>query len=236
MSHFFVGALVPKNINNISNYIEDMMSSYNENIEVEKYISKTKQEILAERLDRINKQKDLLNQSDAENKYNVERITEFISELENQTDEEYAYQNYYQYIDNGYEFDENGNELSTYNPKSKWDWWVIGGRWNGVIKNKYRGDGKADFNFGEDFHNIKENMIPVENYIKLLNEKNESGECQNYPAYAYVSVEDGWVERGQMGWWGMSSNEKDFDDWKIGALRFLEKYKDYNIVGLDCHI
>lgn len=26
---------------------------------------------------------------------------------------------------------------STYNPKSKWDWWVIGGRWTGVFKPDY---------------------------------------------------------------------------------------------------
>ena len=26
-------------------------------------------------------------------------------------------------------------QSQTYNPNSKWDWWEIGGRWNGLIKN-----------------------------------------------------------------------------------------------------
>ena len=28
---------------------------------------------------------------------------------------------------------EDGSILSTYNPKSKWDWYLIGGRWNNSI-------------------------------------------------------------------------------------------------------
>lgn len=32
--------------------------------------------------------------------------------------------------------DEEGNILSTYNPESKWDWYSIGGRWNGELKIK----------------------------------------------------------------------------------------------------
>ena len=32
--------------------------------------------------------------------------------------------------------DEEGNLLSTYNPKSKWDWYEIGGRFSDMIKLK----------------------------------------------------------------------------------------------------
>ena len=44
-----------------------------------------------------------------------------------------------------------GKRMTTYNPKSKWDWWVVGGRWNGAVKGEPRGDEKG-FNFGEEFH------------------------------------------------------------------------------------
>ncbi len=35
----------------------------------------------------------------------------------------------------GFQKDEDGNwvEMSTYNPDSKWDWYVIGGRWKGML-------------------------------------------------------------------------------------------------------
>lgn len=37
-----------------------------------------------------------------------------------------------------YRKDENGvwMEYSTYNPKAKWDWWTLGGRWSGMMKVK----------------------------------------------------------------------------------------------------
>src|SRR5262249_37176096 len=50
--------------------------------------------------------------------------------------------------------------LSTHNPQPKWDWWVIGGRWNGVIRDHPKGDGTG-FNFGEQYHQLEENMLPV---------------------------------------------------------------------------
>ncbi len=30
-----------------------------------------------------------------------------------------------------------GKYMTTYNPKSKWDWWVIGGRWQGMLDSDY---------------------------------------------------------------------------------------------------
>lgn len=33
-----------------------------------------------------------------------------------------------------YLFDENGNQLTTYNPNSKWDWWSVGGRWSDLLR------------------------------------------------------------------------------------------------------
>ena len=30
-------------------------------------------------------------------------------------------------------YDPEFKEMTTYNPKSKWDWWVVGGRWDGDL-------------------------------------------------------------------------------------------------------
>lgn len=43
----------------------------------------------------------------------------------------------------------NGNELSTYNPNSRWDWYEIGGRWHNILltkkENKDVIDGRASW-------------------------------------------------------------------------------------------
>lgn len=40
----------------------------------------------------------------------------------------------YEYLASDYETDDDGNLLTTYNPNSKWDWYVIGGGWSGMLK------------------------------------------------------------------------------------------------------
>jgi len=41
--------------------------------------------------------------------------------------------------------DGTGTEKTTYNPDSKWDWWVIGGRWAGVIANVDPAENKENY-------------------------------------------------------------------------------------------
>lgn len=53
-----------------------------------------------------------------------------------------------------WEKDEDGvwKEYSTYNPKSKWDWWCIGGRWSGSLITHLKPEAKdviSEENFGE---------------------------------------------------------------------------------------
>lgn len=52
--------------------------------------------------------------------------------------------------------------------------------------------------------------------------------------YAIVDIDGSWNKKGTMGWWGMSSNEKD--DWKEIVKALIEKNKDKAIVFVDCHI
>ena len=49
--------------------------------------------------------------------------------------------------------------------------------------------------------------------------------------------EGNWLERGEMGWFGMVSNEKDGDAWKEQALKLLKSLEpDSSIEAVDCHI
>lgn len=123
-----------------------------------------------------------------------------------------------------------GTCRSEYNPKSKWDWWVIGGRWNGAIQNNYRGDKDGGFNFGDDFHQLGENVLPAEELIKSILED------ENQTPFALVTPEGEWCERGEMGWFGMAHNEKEPDDWRETVILLLEKYPNTIAVGCDLHI
>lgn len=56
---------------------------------------------------------------------------------------------------------------------------------------------------------------------------------------AYAVVKDGeWYERGQMGWWGISHNEKDTDDWNAELAKLLDGLDPEATVltMVDCHI
>jgi hypothetical protein len=136
---------------------------------------------------------------------------------------------------------ENGQfyRTTTYNPKSKWDWYVIGGRWTGYFsgyepdkdpanletcflckgtgirddwatvvkgKKKYKdewakkchgcngcnGKGKSlKFSFGNHDGDV----------LRVRDIKNP----EKNATFAVVLPDGQWVEKGEMGWWGVSS-------------------------------
>src|SRR5699024_9687342 len=92
---------------------------------------------------------------------------------------------------NGYQWrmDSDGSwrSYSTYNPKSKWDWYKLGGRWSGMIK----------LHNGTQVDKAKIKDIANLNELKT-----------------FAVLKDGqWYEKGEMGWFGMSSNDKEKRDW-----------------------
>lgn len=54
----------------------------------------------------------------------------------------------------------------------------------------------------------------------------------------WAIVYDGeWTEKGEMGWWGMSSNEMTQDDWNAKVIELLMGLPDDTLLTLvDCHI
>lgn len=117
-----------------------------------------------------------------------------------------------------------GRMKTTYNPKSKWDWYRIGGRWDGVIRNIDVESDDGGFNFGSQHETLEMNTAPVSEILE-----------NKIVPFAIVTPDGEWYERGNMGWWGMFSNEKD--DWEEVATQVLEKYAEgYVGVGVDCHI
>lgn len=55
---------------------------------------------------------------------------------------------------------------------------------------------------------------------------------------AYSFLQDGdWHSKGEMGWWGISSNDKKPDAWRQMLADYIDSIPDdHFIVGIDCHI
>lgn len=158
------------------------------------------------------------------------------------------------------------------NPNAKWDWYRIGGRWDGLlnIKNK-NGDIKPvnyarikDLVFSEkdrdkakrfwelvveelepitdsDREMIRQNFLNAQYFIDTYGNKEEYADCESkFYTYAIIDKEGRWFSKGNMGFWGMSSDE---DDGR--AVNYIKQYKskvfdnagenDY-ITIVDCHI
>ena len=170
----------------------------------------------------------------------------------------------YAYMAEDYKTDAEGNLLSTYNPKSKWDWWTEGGRWAGMLKV----DGKkvdsarvADIDFTPDPLEYEaalrywdvvvehQEKRPGEEYVSLYGEQyylDYYGDRETYArymtqfsTYAVVTPDGEWHEKGRMGWFGASSETPDeARDWEEHYReRFLDSAEaDWLLTIVDCHI
>lgn len=146
MSHYTTLAIVRKNS---TRDVEDLMAPYDENLEVAPYIDQTKEELIKEFTEDIENyrlcRKRALELSEEEYKearakeklyYHYNAVTGDVPEgyLEvDLKDPEAVYALYEKNADEYQKFDRDGNLLSTYNPNSKWDWYSLGGRWEGQL-------------------------------------------------------------------------------------------------------
>lgn len=247
MSHYTVAVIV-KDINDL----EKTLAPYDENKEVEPYIYKTAQQLIEEvkrRKETIDFSREL---SDYEKKI-----------LECKTDDDYlrCYVEYWD--DEKYDFDH--NVLSTYNPNSKWDYWVLC-ELNGFARYKNEKIPKGyckvkdwplkfsqeEYDKGIRFWEIivegqplKEgeekpfNMFREEYLIELYGTKENYATICATPHYWAFVLNGQWYEKGKMGWFGTS------DATKSSIELYLEKwkevindpqYQDYYIAIVDCHI
>jgi len=157
-----------------------------------------------------------------------------------------------------------GRNTTEYNPQSKWDWFQIGGRWTGHLSG-YDPDtdprnwepctmcgatGKRDDTLGRETRekdptytcNVCQGWKIAR---KFSNAPDPSGDwrlCGSVDwtdktiPYAIVDPDGEWHERGQMGWFGLSSNDKSRDEWGEQARAIFAKYPDHLAVVVDCHI
>lgn len=129
---------------------------------------------------------------------------------------------------------------STYNPKSKWDWWSLGGRWSGELLLK-PGTGGVEGEAGTFNNETGIDMAFLKDVdFEAIKERGTNDEHEN-PEFVTHSVldENGWHEPSEMGWWGMTYNETE--TWEQWCAKYHERWlsnpTDKTVIAVvDCHI
>ena len=211
MSHFCVYVFHDENTT-----VDKLLAPYDENIELSPYVLYTKEQAIAKVRSEIEDFKnriykeyladpDKYKENWGHNKNHIDYIENEFPKKLNWTDEE-CYEDIAKWRREDGMVAEDGAILSTYNPKSKWDWYQVGGRWRGGIP----GD------------KVKMSEVDIDTIDT---------------PYAFVTTDGEWVERGQMGWFGISSNEMNEDEWDAKFREYLKTLdKDIILTLVDCHI
>ena len=157
-----------------------------------------------------------------------------------------------------------GNLFSTYNPKSKWDWYQVGGRYAGMLRTKSGNVDEAPieaidltpdsqkYNKAVRFWEVVVEGTPSEpwehvsafykpeHYLNCYKDKETYARISaSFGTYACVTPDGEWHEKGVAGWFGSSSaTAEESLDWD---LHFRERFIDNAEPGLivtivDCHI
>lgn len=106
--------------------------------------------------------------------------------------------------------------------KNKWDWWSVGGRWDGDVRGEPR---RSEDGYNFDNHRLLEH-----------NETAVAEMAREVIPYAVVTPDGEWHERGQMGWFGMSSGEIPADEWKAKVHTLYAQHSGCIAIGCDLHI
>ena len=146
-----------------------------------------------------------------------------------------------------------GNRMTPSNPKGKWDWWAIGGRWTGELTDYDPAKDPANTETCDLCHGtgVRTDMI-VQNgcngcvgtgkSLKWPTQwKKYNGDMRLLSAikkdtssFAIVTPDGEWHEQGEMGWFGCVSNEDAA--WSVKQKALIEKYKDCIVVACDMHV
>lgn len=205
MSHYTVAV-----ISNSGEYdeIAGLLAPFDEELEIEKYVCRTKEDII-EAGKAVQKsiweaaEKGIDVRKDLGINTEMDHVA-FQKLLAAETDEEY----YELEVDKTAELDEEGNELSYYNPNAKWDWWQIGGRWDDLLA-------------GEESVQLQD----IDKY-------------EDFTTYAVLTPDGEWLAPGDVGWFGSSTaTEEEEESWDKNYKELINSFDpSLYITIVDCHI
>lgn len=204
--------------------VEDLLAPYNENIEVEPYVSMAFEEAKEE----VSRRKG--------REVSDEEVREYYDD----------------------EMDEDGNVMSTYNPKSKWDWYSIGGRWADATTEYGITVGDTDWKYPQEHLDEQEQfwkdwvegenrekyadkflMYKPEYYLNKYKNLENFLKARTYKVgYAILTPDGEWHEPGRMGWFSSLGEEEDELDFEMNAYdKYIKNLPpDTPVTVVDCHI
>lgn len=243
MSHFFTVVLVPKGTDDVRAKVAELLAPFDENLEVPEYDrpcycvgSRARLEALEQaqaETQTIDAYREAFNQTLTPEERKPERVfdedlderwQQFIAPLTEAKQRLLASHPLREAPDpectscHG-----SGTYRSAHNPKAKWDWWVVGGRWDGEVQRTPRRS-EGGFNFGDHHHLLEPNEVAVAEIHR------------DVIPYAVVTPDGEWHGRGEMGWFGMSSGDQPKDEWTAEVQRLYEHHSDCIAIGCDLHI
>ena len=162
--------------------------------------------------------------------------------------------------DDDCEYDETAGKHGYWtNPEAKWDWYEIGGRWQGSLTLKdgttsdtaavedcvFKRDKKAyrkalrfwevyvehsPLNDGESMNDFDAWYKPEYYIEQYKNKETYADYVSMFMTYAFLTPEGEWFETGQMGWFGMDdATAESRSDYKTAFRNYLEKAKSENM-------
>jgi hypothetical protein len=220
MSHF-IGLVFEKGAD-----YEDMLAPYNEQDDNYCIFEDCTQEV-QDRFDNLPEKDESLDPYGNPRKYPEDK--EHYPTLE-----EYA-ENWF-----GYRKNEEGKYGYRHNPDAKWDWYAIGNRWDGYLYGKN----------GEEHNILPFNEVDWEKMFQGVEKTytDWNGEEKTYLddhiPFCLVDTDGTWHERGEMGWFGVSINDKDEDVWGEEVKSYVqhlaelpeEEREEIVVYAVDFHI
>lgn len=232
MSHYTVGVIIPKEFKEeeLRGAVEKALEPFDENLEVEEYVAYTKEQL-------------------------EDIYRDYLKRMEENEKEPMSHREYTEnYTSAG--LDSEGNALSVYNPDSKWDWYVIGGRWDECMETK---SGKKvnyarikDIAFKKEFTDrelveaevkysqliTKGDFYTPEYFQRKYPTLEAYLDSYNFSTYALLTSNGEWHEPGTMGWFGMSSAKpEDESKFQSEYMQLINECDPEDwLVVVDCHI
>lgn len=224
MSHFTVMV--------IGDEPEKQLAPFDENLDMPRYIQYTKQQLINKAKKEMQNYKNGIYarfladpeayKKDCKNQAHIDYLEKEFPKKLNWSDEEIYAEEIGGYNDVGSE----GEVYSTYNPKSKWDWYSLGGRWSGMIKLKNGANGKTG-----------QGSLVMNNEAGI--DQAKKGDIENFSELTTFAVlKDGeWFEKGKMGWWGVVIDDKEEQQWEAELQKLIQELHDETMISIyDCHI
>lgn len=235
MSHFTVMV--------IGQEPEKQLDPFYEGLETPRYVEYTKQQLIDKERSKILEFKDSIYQkflSDP-SAYKANCTNEnHINYLENkfplklEWSDEQLYASAVEYYEQE-EIGPDGEVYSERNPKSKWDWHQLGGRWAGRFLVK---DG-VEFN-APNFSWWWDEADKLEVLAERRTDSAKKCDIANLSEISTFAIlmNGEWHENGEMGWFGISHGEKMTDEeWKSKQQELLASLPDDELISIyDCHI